>query len=111
MECEGLITACIPLQLCAMHELDGHRFCRYHELGQYVFGPKLGFWIVLPCQLTMMIGLGIVYSVTGGLSMHRSAPLAHAQNLYNCTSSCPSFFRQCCAQCEEHQRAFSSRLC
>lgn len=26
------------LQLCAMHELDGHRFCRYHELGQYVFG-------------------------------------------------------------------------
>lgn len=58
-------------QLCAMHELDGHRFCRYHELGQYVFGPKLGFWIVLPCQLTMMIGLGIVYSVTGGKSMQR----------------------------------------
>eukprot|EP00208_Stichococcus_sp_RCC1054_P002184 CAMPEP_0206149468 /NCGR_PEP_ID=MMETSP1473-20131121/37794_1 /ASSEMBLY_ACC=CAM_ASM_001109 /TAXON_ID=1461547 /ORGANISM="Stichococcus sp, Strain RCC1054" /LENGTH=520 /DNA_ID=CAMNT_0053546931 /DNA_START=237 /DNA_END=1799 /DNA_ORIENTATION=- len=58
-------------QLCAMHELDGHRFCRYHELGQYVFGPTLGIWVVLPCQLIMMIGLGIVYSVTGGRSMQR----------------------------------------
>jgi amino acid permease len=58
-------------QLCAMHELDGHRFCRYHELGQYVFGPKLGFWMVLPCQLIMMVGLGIVYSVTGGNSLYR----------------------------------------
>jgi len=27
-------------QLCAMHELDGHRFCRYHELGQYIFGER-----------------------------------------------------------------------
>ncbi len=31
-------------------------------------GPRLGIWIVLPCQLTMMIGLAIVYSVTGGTS-------------------------------------------
>lgn len=62
----------VCLQLCAMHELDGHRFCRYHELGQYVFGPTLGIWVVLPCQLIMMIGLGIVYSVTGGRSMQRS---------------------------------------
>ena len=35
----------MPLsQLCSMHELDGHRFCRYHELGQYIFGA--------PCRLT-----------------------------------------------------------
>ena len=25
-------------QLVAMHEMDGKRFSRYHELGQYVFG-------------------------------------------------------------------------
>lgn len=58
-------------QLCAMHELDGHRFNRYHELGQYVFGPRLGIWLVLPMQLTMMIGLGIVYAVTGGDALYR----------------------------------------
>jgi len=34
-------------------------------------GPKLGFWLVLPCQLIMMVGLGIVYSVTGGKSLYR----------------------------------------
>lgn len=61
------------LQLCAMHELDGHRFCRYHELGQYVFGPRLGLWVILPPQLVVMIGLGIVYAITGGGAMHRSA--------------------------------------
>lgn len=58
-------------QMCAMHELDGHRFCRYHELGQYAFGPKLGLWTVLFCQLVMMCGLGIVYSVTGGQAMNQ----------------------------------------
>ena len=25
-------------QLVAMHEMDGRRFSRYHELGQYAFG-------------------------------------------------------------------------
>ena len=28
-------------QLVAMHEMDGKRFSRYHELGQYVFGVLL----------------------------------------------------------------------
>jgi amino acid permease len=70
--CLSWITSLYTLwQLCAMHELDGHRFCRYHELGQYVFGPKLGIWMVLPCQIIMMVGLGIVYSVTGGSAMFR----------------------------------------
>jgi hypothetical protein len=28
------VVPCCGAQMCAMHELDGHRFCRYHELGQ-----------------------------------------------------------------------------
>ena len=32
-------------------------------------GPRLGIWIVLPCQIVMMVGLGIVYSVTGGQAL------------------------------------------
>ena len=28
-------------QLVAMHEMDGRRFSRYHELGQYAFGASL----------------------------------------------------------------------
>jgi hypothetical protein len=39
---------------------------------QYAFGPKLGLWTVLFCQLVMMCGLGIVYSVTGGQAMNQS---------------------------------------
>lgn len=56
-------------QMCAMHQVKGHRFNRYHELGQYAFGQKLGLWLVIPCQLIVMIGLDIVYNLTGGTAM------------------------------------------
>jgi hypothetical protein len=51
-----------------MHELEaepGRRFNRYHELGQYVFGEKLGLWLVVPQQLIAMVGVDIVYVLTG----------------------------------------------
>ncbi|KAK9806916.1 hypothetical protein WJX72_007358 [[Myrmecia] bisecta] len=64
-----VVTLYTLWQLCAMHELPGHRFNRYHELGQHAFGRKAGLWIVIPFQLIVMVGLGIVYSVTGGQSM------------------------------------------
>lgn len=56
-------------QLCSMHEIAGKRMNRYHELGQFAFGPKLGLWIVIPFQLIVMVGLGITYSVTAGKSL------------------------------------------
>lgn len=58
-------------QLCGMHEMDGLRFNRYHELGQFAFGPQLGIWFVVPFQVLVMTGLGIVYMITGGSSMLR----------------------------------------
>ncbi len=44
-----------------MHEMDGLRFNRYHELGQYAFGPKLGLWLVVPFQIIVMTGLGACF--------------------------------------------------
>ena len=88
--------------MCALHQINGKRFNRYHELGQYAFGQTLGLWLVVPCQVTaspgynrlsqddvmdplwmqsaysnvlfslqliVMVGLDIVYCVTGGTSM------------------------------------------
>lgn len=53
-----------------MHKMvPGKRFNRYHELGQYVFGEKLGLWIVVPQQLIVEVGVDIVYMVTGGKSL------------------------------------------
>ncbi|KAL3153488.1 hypothetical protein ABBQ38_011819 [Trebouxia sp. C0009 RCD-2024] len=56
-------------QMCALHEVAGRRFNRYHELGQYAMGRRAGLWVVIPCQLIVMIGLDIVYCVTAGKSM------------------------------------------
>ncbi len=59
---------CRLWQLVEMHELEaepGRRFNRYHELGQYVFGEKLGLWLVVPQQLIAMVGVDIVYVLTG----------------------------------------------
>lgn len=44
---------------------------------QYAFGPRLGLWIIVPCQLVVMLGLGIVYTVTGGRSLQRSEHQRH----------------------------------
>lgn len=52
-----------------MHEIGGKRFDRYHELGQYAFGKKLGLWIVVPLQLIVEVGVSVVYLVTGGQSL------------------------------------------
>lgn len=55
-----------------MHEMvPGRRFDRYHELGQYAFGDKLGLWIVVPQQLIVEVGVDIVYMVTGGSSLQK----------------------------------------
>ena len=35
-----------------------------------IAGPKLGLWVVIPCQLIVMIGLDIVYCVTAGKAMY-----------------------------------------
>ncbi|KAK7261328.1 hypothetical protein RIF29_27637 [Crotalaria pallida] len=55
-----------------MHEMfPGRRFDRYHELGQYAFGEKLGLYIVVPQQLVVEIGINIVYMITGGTSLQK----------------------------------------
>lgn len=55
-----------------MHEMvAGKRFDRYHELGQYAFGEKLGLWIVVPQQVVVEVGVDIVYMVTGGKSLKK----------------------------------------
>ncbi|XP_019103919.2 LOW QUALITY PROTEIN: lysine histidine transporter 1 [Beta vulgaris subsp. vulgaris] len=57
-------------QMVEMHEIvPGKRFDRYHELGQYAFGEKLGLWIIVPQQLMVQAGCDIVYMVTGGRSL------------------------------------------
>lgn len=59
-----------------LHEsVPGKRFDRYSELGQEAFGPKLGYWIVLPQQLMVQIASDIVYNVTGGKSLKKFVEL------------------------------------
>ncbi|XP_030471800.2 lysine histidine transporter-like 6 [Syzygium oleosum] len=54
-------------QMVQFHEcVPGTRFDRYVDLGQHAFGQRLGLWIVLPQQLIVQVGSGIVYMVTGG---------------------------------------------
>ncbi|KAL4289200.1 hypothetical protein AHAS_Ahas19G0362400 [Arachis hypogaea] len=56
-----------------MHEAEsGKRFDRYHELGQYAFGEKLGLWIVVPQTLIVDIGTDIIYMITGGNSLKKA---------------------------------------
>ncbi|KAK6928478.1 Amino acid transporter, transmembrane domain, partial [Dillenia turbinata] len=65
-----LITLLTLWQMVEMHEMvPGKRFDRYHELGQYAFGEKLGLYIVVPQQLVVEVGVCIVYMVTGGKSL------------------------------------------
>ena len=48
-------------QLVALHEFNGKRFNRYHELGQYAFGKRLGDFAIITPQLIVMVstlGLG-----------------------------------------------------
>ncbi|XP_028772414.1 lysine histidine transporter 1 [Neltuma alba] len=67
-----IITLYTLWQMVEMHEMvPGRRFDRYHELGQYAFGEKLGLYIVVPQQLVVEIGVNIVYMVTGGTSLQK----------------------------------------
>ncbi|KAJ8446877.1 hypothetical protein Cgig2_016187 [Carnegiea gigantea] len=67
-----IITLYTLWQMVEMHEMvPGKRFDRYHELGQYAFGEKLGLWIVVPQQLIVEVGVNIVYMVTGGKSLQK----------------------------------------
>ncbi|VFQ80041.1 unnamed protein product [Cuscuta campestris] len=67
-----VVTLYTLWQMVEMHEMvPGKRFDRYHELGQQAFGEKLGFWIVVPQQLVVEVGVDIVYMVTGGKSLKK----------------------------------------
>ncbi|XP_022134087.1 lysine histidine transporter 1-like [Momordica charantia] len=67
-----IVTLYTLWQMVEMHEMvPGKRFDRYHELGQYAFGDKLGLYIVVPQQLVVEVGVNIVYMVTGGQSLKK----------------------------------------
>ncbi|KAK2631980.1 hypothetical protein EUGRSUZ_L02171 [Eucalyptus grandis] len=67
-----VITLYTLWQMVEMHEMiPGRRFDRYHELGQYTFGEKLGLYIVIPQKLVVEVGANIVYMVTGGISLKK----------------------------------------
>ncbi|KAK1359422.1 Lysine histidine transporter 1 [Heracleum sosnowskyi] len=67
-----VVTLYTLWQMVEMHEMvPGKRFDRYHELGQYAFGEKLGLYIVVPQQLIVEVGVDIVYMVTGGKSLQK----------------------------------------
>ncbi|KAH6758568.1 lysine histidine transporter 1 [Perilla frutescens var. frutescens] len=62
-----IVTLYTLWQMVEMHEMaPGKRFDRYHELGQHAFGENLGLWIVMPPQLMCLVGVDIVYMITGG---------------------------------------------
>ncbi|CAH2066777.1 unnamed protein product [Thlaspi arvense] len=63
-------------QMVELHEsVPGKRLDRYPELGQEAFGPRLGYWIVLPQQLLVQMASDIVYNVTGGKSLKKFVEL------------------------------------
>lgn len=67
-----IITFYTIWQMVEMHEMiEGKRFDRYHELGQYAFGEKLGLWIVVPQQIIVEVSTCIIYMVTGGKSLKK----------------------------------------
>ncbi|KAK6914283.1 Amino acid transporter, transmembrane domain [Dillenia turbinata] len=71
-----LITFYSLWQLVELHEVvDGKRFDRYPELGQHAFGPKLGYWMVMPQQMMVQVATDIVYMVTGGVSLKKFVDL------------------------------------
>eukprot|EP00884_Botryococcus_braunii_P012819 jgi/Botrbrau1/21538/Bobra.174_2s0041.1 len=56
--------------LAALHEDSfGHRYSRYRDLGVAILGKRLGLWVVVPFQFSVMIGLAITYTVTAGESL------------------------------------------
>lgn len=45
------------------------RLSRYHELTEYAFGKRLGFWVLVPFQTGVLVGVAIAYNVLGGSSL------------------------------------------
>ncbi|XP_002960942.2 lysine histidine transporter 2 [Selaginella moellendorffii] len=89
----GVISLSTMWQMIELHELDGKRMDRYHELGQRAFGKKLGLWIVVPMQMLVEIGVDTVYLLTAGKSIRKIHSL-----LYGCPiqdSSCNWELRYC----------------
>ncbi|KAF8666974.1 hypothetical protein HU200_053141 [Digitaria exilis] len=79
-----VITLYTLWQMVEMHEMvPGRRFDRYHELGQYAFGDRLGLWIIVPQQLIVEVGTDIVYMVTGGQCLRKFHDLV-------CHGRCPN---------------------
>ncbi|CAN8235519.1 unnamed protein product [Cochlearia groenlandica] len=71
-----VITFYTLWQMVELHEsVPGKRLDRYPELGQEAFGPRLGYWIVLPQQLLVQVASDIVYNVTGGKSLKKFVEL------------------------------------
>ncbi|KAJ7949746.1 lysine histidine transporter 1 [Quillaja saponaria] len=67
-----LITFYSLWQLVELHEaVPGKRFDRYFELGEHAFGPKFGYWLIMPQQMTVQVATNIVYCVTGGKSLKK----------------------------------------
>ncbi|XP_044502025.1 lysine histidine transporter 1-like isoform X2 [Mangifera indica] len=67
-----IITLYTLWQMIEMHEMvPGRRFDRYHELGQYALGEKLGLYVVVPQQVVVEVGVCIVSMVTGGKSLKK----------------------------------------
>lgn len=67
-----VITSYTLWQMVEMHEMvPGKRFDRYHELGQHVFGERLGLWIIVPQQLIVEVGCDIIYMMTAGKSLQK----------------------------------------
>ncbi|XP_021718391.1 lysine histidine transporter 1-like [Chenopodium quinoa] len=72
------ITLYTLWQMIELHEaVPGKRFDRYHELGQYAFGEKLGLWVIVPQQFMVQAGCDIVYMVTGGSSLMKFYNIVH----------------------------------
>ncbi|GAB4862062.1 hypothetical protein Ancab_037316 [Ancistrocladus abbreviatus] len=72
-----LVTYYSIWQMVELHEcVPGKRFDRYSELGMHAFGPKLGYWIVMPQQMIVQVASDIVYMVTGGKSLKKFFDLA-----------------------------------
>lgn len=72
-----IITLYTLWLMVEMHEaIPGKRLDRYHELGQQAFGPKLGLWLVVPMQLTVEVGVNVVYMITGGKSLKKIHDMA-----------------------------------
>ncbi|KAK7334434.1 hypothetical protein VNO80_26191 [Phaseolus coccineus] len=76
-----LLTFYTLWQLVEMHEMDGKRFDRYFEMGEHLYGPKKGIWMVMPQQLTVQVASTIVYCVTGGKSLKKFFQLLSVRGL------------------------------